>query len=548
MNALRARILLFVCTLSLVAYPLTGFAKTASELLRVGDEEVVTRGDFLRAAVEILNLENTSYDAKATLPFVRVPVGLDKYVRIAEKKKALSVFRNDLLLARGIARGEALQILVALSGAQSSKQISFKDVEKGTADERAVAVALDKSWMSAIQPDLFGVRRMLTGKDALLLLRKVAGESGSQVPVGNTINDATPTIKIDFKSNQRLSNLPKTQILESIWKIIQDDYLRGDDVDPDEAAWKAAEGLVGSLGDKYSTFMRPVNARSFQSQIQGEVSGIGAQVEYVDEILTVVTPIVGSPAETAGLKPGDQIIKVDGVSLAGLSFLDAVDKVRGPRGSTVNLIVRRNGVELSFSVTRDIVRVPEDVVSWQGEVLVVKIAQFGKITDDELRPLLEKARADKPKGVVLDLRNNPGGLLDAATTVVSAFVPKGSDVSVIRSRNSERTEKTSLDPVMDPTVKLVVLINEGSASASEIVAGALQDHKRATLVGTKSFGKGTVQQVVQFVDQSSMKLTIAEWLTPLKRKIDGIGVMPDILVPDETDRDAPLLRALELLR
>ncbi|MBM3231363.1 S41 family peptidase [Candidatus Peregrinibacteria bacterium] len=541
-----SRLLLFVFATVVVLTPVGAAAKDISALLPTGDESVVSRGDFLRAAIEALDLGKSSYNSTSELPYRRIPKAMEKYVRIAEGKKALDVFKFDLLLARGITRGEALQVLVKLTGSQSSRSVSFSDVTPGSAEELAVKVAVEKGWMEPLKPDLFGVRRVLTSKETLLLLRKVSGQRTERE--GATVNESTPTIKIDFKSSQRIGNLPKTQILEAIWKIIQEDFLHQDKVNPDEAAWKAAEGLVQSLGDKYSTFMKPANAQNFQSQIQGEVSGIGAQVEFVNEILTIVTPIVGSPAEAAGLLPGDQIIKVDGTPLAGLDFGEAVDKVRGPRGSTATLTIRRNGTELTVKVTRDVVKVPEDIITWQGDVLIVKIAQFGKITESELRPILAQANAKKPKGIVLDLRNNPGGLLDAATIVMSAFVPKGSDVAVIRANKSERKETTAFEPVIDPGVKMVTIVNEGSASASEIVAGALQDHKRSTVIGSKSFGKGTVQQVVQFVDQSNLKLTIAEWLTPQKRKIDGAGIMPDIAVKEEEGRDAPLLKALELLR
>ena len=178
----------------------------------------------------------------------------------------------------------------------------------------------------------------------------------------------------------------------------------------------------------------------------------------------------------------------------------------------------------------------------------MRIMQFGESTDKKLRGEMEKLAAQKPKGVIVDLRNNPGGLEHAATSVVSNFLPKGSVVSIIKSKSSTEEHKTDQHPTFDPEVPLVLLINGGSASASEIVAGALQDTKRATLVGEKTFGKGTVQAVLQFNDQSSLKLTVAEWLTPNGRKIDKVGIEPDVKVPYSTDRDEQMLKALELLR
>lgn len=550
MKTLRDRVLFILFVLSVTATPAGAFAKTVAQELPVPAEEAVARGDFLRASINLLNLQNTPYDAEKHLSYARIPKALEKFVRIADAKAALAGFGADLTLAKGITRGEALQLLTGLTGYAGSKKVSFTDVTQGSADERSVQVALERGWMQPLRDNFFGIRRVLTGRDAVLLLRKVAGEGGSiTTPDTGDQTGQTQTIKIDLTGGQRLMNLPKTQILEALWNIVQKDYLYQDKINADQAAWKAAQGLIESLGDKYSIFMPPENAQNFQSQINGQISGIGAQVDFVDGVLTIVAPISGSPAQAAGLLSGDQIIKVDGVSLAGLSLTDAVAKVRGPTGSVATLTIRRSGNEMIVKVTRDIVRVPEDDVSWQGDILIVKIVQFGKITDTDIRSIFQKALAQKqPHGIVIDLRNNPGGLLDAADTFVSIFEPKGTAVAVIRSKDGERTETTELDPIVDPSVKVMVLVNQGSASASEIVAGALQDYKRAKIIGGKTYGKGTVQQVVQFVDQSSLKMTIAEWLTPLKRKIDGVGVMPDIEVKDETGRDAQMVKAMDLLR
>jgi carboxyl-terminal processing protease len=521
-------------------------ATTAYDALRgYGDGDVVTRGDLIRAAVQVLNLENTLVDANKDLPYRRIARGLEQYVRVAHEKRALEAFGYDLLLAQGITRGDALRVMVNLTGLNAATPVSFKDVRIGTPEESAVRVAIDRGWMDPIREDLFGVRRKLTGREAILLLRKAAGESGVQ---NGYIKTTSPVIKVNFGSTKRLMNLPKTQILESIWSVIERDFLYTDNIDTDDAAFSAAEGLVNSLDDKYTTFMRPIRAKQFQTQISGEVTGIGAQVEYIDGILTIVSPIKGSPAEAAGLKPGDQVLKVDGEPLAGMSFMDAVGKVRGPKGSKIKLSIRRNGIELDIDVMRDIIRVPEAIIIWQGKVVIVQLTQFGRITQEELRPQMEVIMQKNPQGIVLDLRNNPGGLLSAANLVVSLFVDKGTPYVEVRSRKETSLSLTTAEKVVDDSVKVVVLVNEGSASASEIVAGALQDLGRATIVGAKTFGKGTVQQVLQFSDQSSLKLTIAEWLTPDGNRIDGEGVHPDIGISETEGRDAPLLKALDILR
>ena len=541
---LRSRISLFLVAL-LVLPSLAQAKMSAHDALQTPDNEVVSRGEFIRAAVIVLGLEDMVVDERHDLPYRRVAKGVEKYVRIAHKKNALESFEYDLLLARGISRGQALRVLVNLTGLDTPNPAPFKDVKVGTPDERAVRVAVDRNWMSPIRENLFGIRRVLTGSEARLLLRKVSGEQGAQ---DSTFQQSQPTIKVNLGQNKRLMNLPKTQILEALWSVIERDYLYTDKIDTDEAAWKAAEGLVESLDDKYTTFMRPLRSKQFQAQIQGEITGIGAQVEYLDGILTIVSPLKGSPAEAAGLEPGDQVLKVDGEELSGLSFMEAVEKVRGPKGSKVKLTIRRNGFELDVDVVRDVIRVPDGEIKWHDDVVVVQLHQFGRVAQEELRPDMEEAMKQNPKGVVLDLRKNPGGLLSAANTVISIFLPEGTPYVQVRSRKDEKEVLTHGEQIVPNAVPMVVLINEGSASASEIVAGALQDTGRATVVGSKSFGKGTVQQVRQFSDSSSLKLTIAEWYTPNGTKIDGVGISPDIGVSEVDGRDAPLLKALELLR
>ena len=355
------------------------------------------------------------------------------------------------------------------------------------------------------------------------------------------------TIRIKLSTKQK-APLPKSDLLQAVWQLLNDEYLYTDKLNQEEAAYKSLEGMVESLNDPYTTFFRPMKAQNFRNQINGEVTGIGAQVEDKNGILTIVTPLRGSPAEKAGLLPGDEILKADDFSLSGIGFLEAIERVRGPKGTTVKLLIRRSGNELTITVTRDTVTVPEIEITIQEGVGIVKIMQFGGSTDKTLRGEMQALQDKKVKGIILDLRNNPGGLAHAAVTVVSNFVPRGSLVYVAKSKTGSEEYATEDLPTIEATTPVVLLINGGSASASEIVAGALQDHKRATLVGEKTFGKGTVQAVLQFQDLSGLKMTIAEWFTPKGRKIDKVGIEPDVQVPYNSERDEQMIKALELLR
>jgi len=536
----------------LLSVPFSTFALSVSDVITVADTQSVTRSDFIRATVKGLGIE--SLIPNRNLPYERIPNGLLPYIDAAHRKNALGIFGKELNLSRVITRGEAMQILISIveptgNGASTS---AFTDIKTGTPEAKAVGIALANGWVKPQSSTVFGVKSGLKGAEAKQILR-LALDLQTTVQPATTVRPKTnsstvPTVRFDLRNGTKSSStLPKEQILEAIWKLINNEFLYEKNINPEEAAYKAIEGIVGSLNEPYTTFFRPSRNLNFQSQIDGEVTGIGAQVEMLEGVLTIVSPVRGSPAEAAGLVAGDQIMAVDGQTLTGLGFVDAVDKVRGKKGSIAVLRIRRNGSEFDVSVKRDVIKVPEVIISWQGEVAVVALTQFGKLTEKELRSHMLGIQAKNPKGFILDLRNNPGGLLTAAEKVVGNFVPKGSKVAEIHFRGKVENVMTTEEPTINAKVPVVVLVNEGSASASEIVAGALQDHKRAKIVGVKTFGKGTVQEILQFEDQSSLKMTVAEWLTPNSRKIDKIGVEPDVKVA-ENGRDEQMLKALDLLR
>lgn len=521
-------------------------AATVKEVFQVGESALATRGEFVRSAV-ILSGFDIEKVKRVKLPFRRpVPRNLLPYIQAAAEHAALEAFGEDFLHAKGITRGEALQVLVKLRNLKPRVTgPHFGDVPESGPLTAAVQVAVEKGWLDPLRQNVFGVQRVLTGREALLLLQRAQGEA----PISRKFQKAeTPVVHIRLETISA-AELPREDVLKSVWRIINQLYLyKKEKLKGEEAVYSAIDALVKSLKDPYTIFMRPTPAQEFQTQIQGEISGIGAQVEFIDGVLTIVAPLPGSPAKKAGLLPGDQVLEVGGETLQGLGFLDAVGKVRGPKGSLAKLKIRRNGSELEVAVERDTVRVPEIELSYVRDVAVVKLVQFGQTTEKEFRSLLQKVEESHAQGIILDVRDNPGGLLHAAEIVLSAFLPEGSTVASIVAADETYNEVTDHPPVIAAGTSVVVLVNKGSASASEIVAGALQDAKRATIIGETTFGKGTVQQLIDFIDQSSLKLTVAEWLTPSGKKIDGKGVTPDILVEGRSDRDDQMLRALDLLQ
>ncbi len=326
--------------------------------------------------------------------------------------------------------------------------------------------------------------------------------------------------------------------------------------DAQKMIYGAISGMVSSLGDPYSIFMEPDFSKSFLEDLSGEIQGIGAEISIVDNILTVISPISGSPADKAGLKPNDKILKIDDVFTDDLTLMEAISKIRGAAGTRVKLTVMRQGWSEPKVIEIQRAKVAIKSVEWSmrdNNIGYIKVTQFGEDTTKLMQQAATEIKGKNPKAVILDLRHNPGGYLQSAVEMVGIFSAPETVVVKEKDKNGQiKIEKTSGAPILDK-VKLIVLIDEGSASASEIVAGALQDNGQAILVGAKSFGKGSVQEMEDLGNGASIKLTIAEWLTPKDREINHKGVEPDEKVAlteedQKNNRDPQLNRALELAK
>ena len=306
----------------------------------------------------------------------------------------------------------------------------------------------------------------------------------------------------------------------------------------------ALQGMLTSL-DPHSGYMEPVDYADVQEDTSGEFGGLGIEVQMEDGAIKVVSPIDDTPAAKAGILAGDFIVELDGTQVQGMTLDQAVAKMRGQVGTKIKVTVVREGVEkpLDFELTRDIIATRAARLTMQGEIAVVRLARFSEQAFPGIKKSIDdayKQLGHAPKGIVLDLRNNPGGLVDQAVYVSDAFLHQGSVVLTRGRLESESSRYDARPDALDEKIKdipMVVLINGGSASAAEIVAGALQDHKRATLVGTRSFGKGSVQSIIPLGADGAMRLTTARYYTPNNRSIQAAGIQPDITitqdVPDE---------------
>ncbi len=328
-------------------------------------------------------------------------------------------------------------------------------------------------------------------------------------------------------AKEKVDKFEKLRIFARVMTIIEENYV--DKVDPVKLINNAIKGMVSSL-DPHSSYMTPDEYKELKITTTGKFGGLGIEITIKDGVLTIVAPIEGTPAYKAGLKPNDMIIKINGKSTLGMSLQEAVKLLRGKPGTKVTITILRGKDSKPFDVTitRAIIHVKSVKYKKIGDVGYLRISQFQQGTTEEVKKALKKLKGIK--GLVLDLRNDPGGLLQEAIGVSDLFVKKGLIVSIRGRRKYDVQKFYATNGGTEPGYPLVVLINSGTASAAEIVAGCLQDDKRALIMGVRSFGKGSVQTIIPLPDGSALRLTTARYYTPSGRSIQAVGIEPDIVV------------------
>ena len=335
------------------------------------------------------------------------------------------------------------------------------------------------------------------------------------------------------------------QPLYQIYQYVQSYFYKPELIDDQQALYGAMKGVVEQLNDPYSEFLDPDERRRFDESLTGEFSGVGIEITLVDGILTVITPLVGTPAEAAGVLAGDQILAIDGESSDGITLSEAAYQIRGETGTSVILTVRHedNSIE-EIEMVRDtiVVNPVESELMGDGDIAYIRITRFEQDTTLELDRALSSLDFDQITGIILDLRNNPGGLMPEAISVASRFIDDGVIVQTTDRLSSEKKFWSRGNRL--PNLPLAVLINRGTASASEITAGAIRDNNMGVLIGGQSFGKGVFQQLIEFPDGSALKITAGEYFTPSGRVVNGVGLAPDIVVEEGED---PIDVAIEWL-
>lgn len=356
---------------------------------------------------------------------------------------------------------------------------------------------------------------------------------------------------------------PKGVVMDPFWKswhTINEKFVpagTSTQVSTQDKIWGSIQGLTNSLNDPYTTFLPPSDNKIFKEDISGNFEGVGMRIGIRDNVLTVISPLKGTPADKAGVQSGDKIVKIDSESAQGITTDKAVKLIRGKKGTEVTLTIKREGRDELFdiSITRDTIKIPTiDTHTEEGNVFVIKFHSFNRASTQRFKKALRDFVQSNPHKLIIDLRNNPGGYLQAAVETASWFLPTGKVVvkETAGSSKEPKVHRSKGYDIFNDNLELVVLVNKGSASASEILAGALQDHDIATIIGEKTFGKGSVQELVEITPETSLKVTVARWLTPNGRSISENGLKPDIKVEMtkediESGKDPQLQRAVKFL-
>jgi carboxyl-terminal processing protease len=395
----------------------------------------------------------------------------------------------------------------------------------------------------------------------LIIVSFLAGQSSEkeQNAIQYTAKDGDYEVNIDNK----YSSTPDGKTIKNVdfnlywqvWDTVKSTYVDSENISEKDLFYGSLEGMIKAVDDPYTSFLDPELSKRFNDDLSGSFEGIGAEIGIRDDTLTIIAPIDGMPAQKAGLKSGDKVLSIDGKSTAGITIDKAVDTIRGEKGTTVTLTIYREGLEETkeITITRGVITI-ESVKTkiLEDQIMLISINNFNEDTEELFSKAIEELETKELKGIILDLRNNPGGLLDSAIEIASEWVETG-PVVLEKFDENNITKYQARGIARLKNYQTVVLLNQGSASASEIVAGALQDYNKATIVGEQSYGKGSVQTLKPFTDGSSLKVTVAKWLTPEGVSISEKGITPDVEVEYtiedfENDRDPQLDKAIEIIK
>lgn len=500
-------------------------------------DKLITRGEFLKMA-----FNDVGYKRQAIsdiTPFVDVPSDnwTAPYV-----KKALEI---SIITANGqnptfnptapITRAEAVRLAFPIAGIATPYYTDIDPLElyqdvRPNAWYAYLARAAKLNGIATVKkPDFFWANHLMTRGDAAELIYEIqtVRELNQQIYGGVIITGPGPLGNVDATTSELLNN-PKFGILLDVWKRANLDFYYKNNVNQDELVYGAVKGLVDKLGDQYTVFEEPSEALGLQQYLQGEFEGIGTVIDIIDNKIVIMKTLPGSPAEKANLQTGDVIQKIDYKSVDNISVNEVLNLIRGDAGTVVHLTILRNTQTLEIDLTRALITIASVSGKMVGGVAEISVTEFTQDSATEFTNTLNELNKQSPKGYVLDLRGNPGGYLDSSVQMLGHFIEKDKTVVSTKTAAGTTSNFASAGPAELKGKPLVVLVDDGTASAAEIMAGAIQDYKIGKLVGSKTYGKGSVQEITDYSDDSLLKITVAHWLTPNGRDVNGVGIIPDI--------------------
>ncbi len=498
-------------------------------------EKNIKRAEFIKIALTD-NGVNLSPSNAALFSDTETNAWYNKYLNTAVETNLINPdILGKVYPDQEVSRIDAIMILTRLNGipapfASPLATTLYKDIDKGYPKKHYIIAALESGLLANFPTDYFSPQKSLTRAEAAELIYRAGLYNQGKA-------DAHSLIPYEgYLSNDELSLLKneKFSLMLDIWGRINTRYLHKEDINEDALIYGAINGMVESLGDQYSNFKPPSIASDPTDSEDGSYEGIGAIIEKFQEDFLVISVIKESPAQKSGLQAGDIIKKVDNKDVTNLTDTDLLNLLKGKADTIVKLNIEREGKQLELQITRGAIDLNlfEDIetdVTIPEDIAYIAIYHFGENTNQEFEEVLAEKLKKNPKGIILDLRNNPGGYVESAYQILNHFEKKGEIMANIKRDGTIEAKKSKGEGELT-NIPTVVVVNKNTASAAEIVAGALQDQKIATLVGETTFGKGTVQEVTEYTDASTFKLSIAQWLTPLKRDINHIGLTPEVEV------------------
>jgi carboxyl-terminal processing protease len=525
-------------------------------------DDVITIKDFYPILLTFgqANIVNSN---EVDLPYEDVSnsATYSKYIQTAINLNILKPLLRDpkLYPDRSVRKRQVIELLFDTLGVGVNKLFDksdypFTDLDVNGSTAPYLYEAYQLGLYETNNPFLAKAARQMTKGEVanILYMLELTDDSGGTI-----------IVEIDNGSSKSEIDNPAFDVFVEVWETIQDEYYFQNEIDETEMLYNAINGVVNYLEDPYTVFTTPDELNSAQS-LSTEYEGVGMSVEIIDEVVTVITPFKGSPAEEAGVEPNDIILEVDGEDVDGLSLESVVNMIKGPTGTEVELTIKRDSKTLEIDITRGYIFYKTASIEYleydTGTIAHINLLSFA---DDSVEDFLEVAQSihdtqaaeGNIKGIVLDLRNNPGGYLDVAIEIGGFFFDGDTNMVMLENNNEDRTmyyaeyygaeNEYKYGSGLLSDYEMIVLVNDGSASASEILAGAFQDHNRAEIFGEQSFGKGTVQELLFYNDGSVFKLTVSKWLTPDGNDINKVGVTPDQVVTNSSTTDSQLDTAVE---